>query len=160
MWDVAIVGNGPAVYMAAIYTHTANISTLIVNEIPCLVPAFAGYDKVVGVMNVHSPEELIDLMQQQVANFGIQRICAAVAQITLQGLTTVHTDHGVFVVKCVIIDSITLAQKIFGEGADVEQLAENGVFVCGYMDGVPNEAIVLIGSGCQAAFNVKDFVSK
>jgi len=99
-------------------------------------------------------------MQQQVAKFGIERIYAAVVQIVLNDLTTVHTDHGTFETKCVIIDSMALAQEMFGKGVDVRQLAEKGVFVCGYMEGMPNEAIVLIGNGCQASFSVKDFMAK
>lgn len=160
MKDVVIVGNGPAVYMAAIYTHTANLCTLVIDETSCPEPAFLGYDKVAGVVNARSPRDLIDLMQQQVAKFGTERICAEVTRIVLHSTISVHTDRDDFDTRCVIVDGMALAQRIFGKGADVSDLAKKGVFVCGHMQGVPNEAIVLIGSGCQASFSVKDFVAK
>lgn len=158
MEDIIILGCGPAAYMAAVYNHTANLKTLIVEEETIDTFTFTSHDKVVGVLNVSSPQDLIGRMQKQADKFKIKRIRAKVQEISICDGIHVATTDGVFKSKCVIIEDCCIFERLFGEKAEVKKLEKKGVFACGKITEVDKEAIILIGSGCIAAFKAKDFL--
>lgn len=158
MEDIIILGCGPAAYMAAVYNHTANLRTLIVEEETADTFTFTSHDKVVGVMNVSSPQDLIGRMQKQADKFKIKRTSAQVQEISMCDGICVTTASGVFRSRCVIIEDRCIFERLFGENAEVKELEKKGVFVCGKITEVDTEAIILIGSGCLAAFKAKDFL--
>lgn len=158
MEDIVILGCGPAAYMAAVYNHTANLRTLIVEEVTADTFAFTSHDKVVGVMNVSSPQDLICRMQEQADKFKIKRVSAKVQEISMCDGVCVTTTSGVFRSRCVIVEDRCIFERLFGENADFGELEKKGVFVCGRLTEADIEAIILIGSGCMAAFKAKDFL--
>lgn len=158
MEDIIILGCGPAAYMAAVYNHTANLKTLIVEEETEDTFTFTSHDKVVGVMNVSSPQDLISRMQKQADKFKIKRISTKVHKISTCDGICVVTMSGVFKSRCLIIEDRCIFERLFGKNAEVKELEKKGVFVCGKIAEADTEAIILIGSGCMAAFKAKDFL--
>ena len=159
MKDVLILGDGPAAYMAAVYTCTANLETLVVRGSGSSSPVFQGFDKVAGVLNISAQEGLLDLMRRQVANFGVQILGADVRSVSPGRPIAVETDTETMHVRSLIIEGTRdSVQRLFGDGAVSAELESSGIFLCGRVGTMYDEAIVLAASGCCAAFSARDFL--
>lgn len=161
MKDIIVVGNGPAVYMAAVYTRTANFSTLVVEDRTPEYLSFTGCDKVAGVLNIETPKSLINVMQQQVSKFGVESVCANVLKLVFKERHAVlETSKGTFEGRSVILDDSIVFERLFGKCADKGSLEKQGVFPCGTITEPYKEAVILIASGCRAAFYAKEFLGR
>lgn len=156
---VAVIGSGPASYMALIYAHTANMIPIFIKEETEETLNFQGYDKVVGVLNVNSQSELLKLANDQKNDFQIKTVEKKINKIFHNQSWNIQLENELIKAKTIIIDDKIIFKRLFSD-SDIKELESKGVFVCGNLKEKFNEAIVLFGSGCMAYFEVKEFLSK
>jgi thioredoxin-disulfide reductase len=151
MYDVIIVGAGPAGLTAAIYTSRRNMKTLVlskglsdqVSETPH-VENYPGFEKIKGY-------ELIQKFEQQVKDFGVEIIFEEVVKITpKKDGFIVETVKKNYEAKTIILafGKIPRALNIPGE----KELTGKGVSYCTTCDAplFKNKTVAIIGGGNAA----------
>lgn len=155
---VFIIGAGPAAHMAAIYLHTSSLKPFMIREETEETYNFLGYDRVVGVLNVKSHKDLLLLMDEQIKRFGINCSDKKVDSVEFKNdKINITAGDDKYEACALIIDDKTIYERLFKNECS-EKLKEKGVFVCGKINSLYSEAIVLIGSGCQAYFEAKEYL--
>ncbi len=152
IYDVVIVGGGPAGLTAATYTLRAGKSALIVER-----GAFGGQmtfspkiENFPGVISA-SGNELADKMVEQVMNLGGEFEFGEVSEIRDNGTTkTVIADSGEFTGKAVIIAN-GVKHRMLGIPGESE-LVGNGISFCAVCDGAfyAGKTVAVIGGGNSA----------
>ena len=152
MYDIIIIGAGPAGMTAAIYGQRAGKSTLMIDKAGyggniITTPSVENYP---GLKNV-SGADFAQLLFDQAESFGAEYKSAEVTGITdAAGVKTVHTDAGDFDCKAVIIATGATNRKL---GLDrEEQLVGSGVSFCATCDGMffRGRDVAVIGGGNTA----------
>ena len=110
MYDVIIIGAGPAGLTAGLYSGRSRLNTLIIEKAAdggqiAITDEIENYPG--GLSNEESTEsgsELIKRMSRQVAQFGAERVSAEVIKVELEGkVKKVHTYDAVYESRAVII---------------------------------------------------------
>ena len=110
MYDVIIVGAGPAGLSAGLYCGRSRLNTLIIEKASdggqiAITDEIENYPG--GLSNEESTEsgsDLIARMTRQVAQFGAERVSATVTKVELEDkIKKVHTHDGVYEAKAVIV---------------------------------------------------------
>lgn len=153
VYDVLIIGSGPAALTAAIYTSRAKLKTLVIGGasfggqlmITTDVEDFPGFPE-----GITGPE-LIFKMRAQAEKFGtqIKQLNANAVDLSKKPFT-VLTDDGEFVGKALIIATGASAKWL---GLESEQkLIGRGVSACAVCDGAffKDKKVVVIGGGDTA----------
>ena len=152
MYDIIIIGAGPAGLTAAIYGQRAGKSTLMIDKAGyggeiINTPSIENYPGLKGV----SGAEFAQLLYDQATGFGAEYKSAEVTGITdANGLKTVHTTAGDFDCKAVIIATGATNRKL---GLDREdRLIGAGVSFCATCDGnfFRGRDVAVIGGGNTA----------
>lgn len=152
MYDIIIIGAGPAGMTAAIYGQRAGRSTLMIDKAGyggniITTPSVENYP---GLKDV-SGMDFAQLLYDQATGFGAEYECAEVTGISdAAGVKTVHTDAGDFDAKAVIIATGATNRKL---GLDrEEQLVGSGVSFCATCDGMffRGRDVAVIGGGNTA----------
>jgi thioredoxin reductase (NADPH) len=150
LYDVIIIGGGPAGLTAGLYAGRARLTTLILErETPGgelmnidMVENYPGYpDGVLG-------PDLGSNMMMQATKFGAELQFADVAQIIPGiGEQLLKTAQGEFRTKAVIIASGSHSKKLGAPGE--EEFAKKGVFYCATCDGprFAGKVVAVAGSG-------------
>lgn len=161
MYDLVIVGSGPAGMTAGIYAVRREMKTLIIgkevggqmvwaNEIE----NYPGFEKITSF-------ELINKFKQQTLNFGVEMKDDEVKQIehTNDGNFKLHTNRETFEAKTVII-AMGLAPRRLAVPGEVE-LNGKGVSYCANCDGpfFKNKRVAVIGGG-NSALDAAEVLSK
>ena len=155
IYDVIIVGGGPAGLTAGLYTSRAKLNTLIIEkkETGSLVMAHK-IDNYPGFPMGISGKDLYKLMKEQTERFGANFVDATVLDFDVYSEENkiVKTDKGNFRGKTVIIATGTGNsdnKKIKGE----KELLGNGVSYCATCDGAftRNMTVSLFGQGEEVA---------
>lgn len=154
IWDVVIIGAGPAGYTAALYTSRAFLKTLILSGVQpggqltttTEVENFPGFPK--GIMG---PQLMTD-MKAQVERFGTEIQASACQRISVSANKTfiVTADGKEYEAKTVIIATGASAQYL---GLPSEKkLAGHGVSACATCDGFffRGREVVVVGGGDTA----------
>ena len=152
MYDIVIIGAGPAGMTAAIYGQRAGRSTLMIDKAGyggniVTTPSVENYP---GLKNV-SGADFAQLLYDQAKSFGADYKFAEVTGITdAAGVKTVHTDAGDFDAKAVIIATGATNRKLGLENE--EQLIGSGVSFCATCDGMffRGKDVAVIGGGNTA----------
>lgn len=152
MYDIIIIGAGPAGMTAAIYGQRAGKSTLMIDKAGyggniITTPSVENYP---GLKNV-SGAEFAQLLYEQAESFGAEYQFAEVKGITdAAGVKTVHTDAGDFDAKAVIIATGQVNRRLGLERE--EQLVGSGVSFCATCDGMffKGRDVAVIGGGNTA----------
>jgi len=154
MRNVVIVGSGPAGLTAALYTGRANLQPLLIRGVEAggqltlttLVENFPGFPK-----GVQGPE-LIEMMQQQAAEFGAEFMEGNVTRVDLSRRPFIlEVGEERVETKTLIIASGASAKLL---GLDSERkLLGHGVSTCATCDGYffRNKEVVVVGGGDTAA---------
>jgi len=153
IWDVVMIGAGPAALSAAIYTTREDISTLLLDKGPVgglaavtdWVDNYPGFPK--GVAGL----ELSDLFQKQAERFGAEFEFGEVSTIIDEGTQKrVKADSGDFMAKTVLIATGSDYKKT-GVPGEKEYYAR-GVHYCATCDGAfyRDKRLVVIGGGNSA----------
>lgn len=154
LYDMIIIGGGPAGYTAALYAARAGLDTLVVERM-----AAGGQMTLTGeIDNYPGFEKGIDgfalgmQMQQGAERFGAKTEYAEITEVDLSPkIKTVKTADGAYYAKTVVIAAGANPRLL---GVPMEQeLAGRGVHYCAHCDGrfYKNKTVVVVGGGNSAA---------
>ena len=163
MYDVVIIGSGPAGYTAALYTSRAFLKTCILSGVQpggqltttTEVDNFPGFPK--GILGT----QLVMDMKAQVERFGTEIKASLVSKITKSSDNTfvLSTDGGDVTTKTVII--ATGASAMYLGLPSEEKLRGKGVSACATCDGFffRGKVVTVIGGG-DTAMEEATFLTK
>lgn len=151
MYDIIVIGGGPAGLTAALYACRANKKVLIIEK-----ASFGGQityspkvENIPGFEEI-SGNEFAEKLIEQVMNQGADVECAEVLSITDGELKTVHTDSGDFEGKTVII-ATGAKHRMLGIDREEDFVGE-GISFCAVCDGAfyKDKTVAVIGGGNSA----------
>lgn len=154
MYDVIIIGGGPAGFTTALYTSRAKLDTLLIER------AFSGgqmattfeMENYPGFEEPIGGPELASRMEKQAKRFGTQVLYETVTDLTLDTvIKTVKTETGVYQSKAVILCTGASPREL---GLPNEKkLRGRGVSYCATCDGAfyADAEVAVIGGGDTAA---------
>ena len=164
MYDIIIIGGGPAGLVAALYAKRANKSVLVIEK-----GSFGGQityspkvENIPGFAEV-TGNEFAEKLVEQVLGQGADVECAEVMGITDGDVKTVHTDSGDFEAKAVII-ATGAKHRMLGLNREDEFVGE-GISFCAVCDGAfyEGKTVAVIGGGnsaLQEAILLSDLAKK
>ena len=154
MYDVIIIGSGPAGYTAGIYTGRSSLKTLLIAGTvgfggmlvnTTTVENFPGWPE--GVQG----QDLMEQMREQCERFGTEIVYEDATAAHLDGdVKTVTTDEGSYQAHAVIIATGSGYRTLDVPGE--ERLAGHGVSYCATCDGFfcRDKPIMVVGGGDSA----------
>lgn len=154
IYDLIIIGGGPAGLTAGLYAVRARLKTVLLERLPLLGGQIVYAEKVEnypGFPQGVSGQELTSLMETQAKGFGLEIRNSEVSGITVQGaVKVVSTDEGDLVGKAVIVATGASPNRLGVEGE--ERLIGRGISFCGTCDGFffKGRDIILVGGGDTA----------
>ena len=166
LYDVIIIGGGPAGLSAGLYTSRNKLNTLLIekgliggniNEAE-KVDNYPGFPKGIGGM------ELTALMHEQASLYGTEVIYDNVSDIKIaDNVKTVTTSQGDFSAKALIITGGSERQKLNVPGE--KEFSGKGVSYCATCDGpfFRDKRVAVVGGGNAAlyeALHIAKFASK
>ncbi|MBO4383230.1 MAG: FAD-dependent oxidoreductase [Clostridia bacterium] len=154
LYDVVILGGGPAGYASALYCARAGLKTIVLEHLSAggqmtlteIIENYPGFHEGIDGFT------LGDQMQQQAEKFGAESELTAVTSVELTGdIKVVHTsDAGDFETRCVVIATGANARQL---GLPNEAaLADRGIHYCAACDGMrfKGKTVALVGGGNTA----------
>ncbi len=155
MYDIAIIGSGPAGYSAGIYASRALLSTVIFSgpqpggqlTTTTVVENYAGFPEGIGGV------ELLEAMKKQAQRFGVSIQSSVVTSIVPKktgGPFTIFTDAGQYEARTVLLATGAQAKKL---GIETEnRFAGKGVSYCATCDGFffRGKDVAVLGGGDTA----------
>ena len=154
LYDVIIIGGGPAGYTAALYTVRSGFSTLVIEK----MAAGGQMNETIQIDNFPGFDEGIDgfslgmKMQRGAQRFGAETKYAQVLSVQLHGdVKTIETDDGIYMAKAVII-ATGAGHKHLGLARE-QELVGRGVGYCASCDGMfyRGKTVAVVGGGNSAA---------
>lgn len=154
LYDVIIIGGGPAGYTAAIYTARAGLETLLIEK----MAAGGQMTQTNEIDNYPGFETGIDgftlgmKMQQGAERFGVKTIYEEVVSVELTDeMKSVNTSNQTYKAKTVIIATGAEHKMLGVEGE--EALVGRGLSYCATCDGMfyKDKTVVVVGGGNTAA---------
>ncbi len=154
LWDVIIVGGGPAGLTAGLYTSRARLKSLLVEK------AFAGgqvtttewIENYPGFDEAVSGIELAQRMEKQAKKFGLEIIQGSVREISIDGkIKKVLFDNGeAYEAKSIILCTGANPKPLNIDGE--EKFRGRGVSYCAVCDGAffKGKRLAVIGGGNSA----------
>ena len=162
MYDLIIIGAGPAGLSASIYAKRAMLNTLLIEK------NYMGGGQIVNTYEVDNYPGLplingFDLglkMSEHADKFEIEKVCTDVISLDVTGdVKKVTTDEGTFEAKALIIATGNSPSKLNVDGE--ERLTGMGVSYCATCDGAffKNKITAVVGGG-DVAFEDALFLSR
>lgn len=153
IYDIVIVGGGPAGYTAALYASRAGLSTLLLEKMSA-----GGQMALTGdIENYPGFDEGIDgltlgmKMQQGAERFGAKTEYAEVTAVDFsKKIKEIKTDYTTYYAKTVVVSSGANPRELGVKGE--EELVSRGVHYCAHCDGrfYKNKTVVVVGGGNSA----------
>ena len=154
IYDMAVIGGGPAGYTAALYAVRAGLRTVVVEKLSAggQMALTSVIDNYPGFPDGIDGFELGQRMQQQAQRFGAETLLAEVTALELDGrIKKIHTSEGVIEARTAAIATGATPKKL---GISGEQaLTGRGVHYCAACDGMfyRGKTVVVAGGGNSAA---------
>lgn len=153
LYDVVIIGGGPAGLTAALYLARARYRVVVVEKehfggqitITSEVVNYPGVERTSGA-------ELTETMRKQAQNFGAEFLLSEVTKLELQGdIKKVHTGRGVLSCFGVLLATGAHPRMVGFEGE--EAFRGHGVAYCATCDGefFTGKEVFVVGGGFAAA---------
>ena len=150
IYDLIIVGAGPAGLTAAIYAARAELDVLLVEK------NYIAGGQIINTYEIDnypglpglSGMELATKMSEHVDKYGVERIVADITGLDLKGdVKKIITDKGDFEARALILASGNVPGKLKVNGE--EELAGMGVSYCATCDGAffRNKTVAVVGGG-------------
>ena len=158
IYDILIVGGGPAGYTSALYAARAGLDAVVLEK---LVPGGQmalshQIDNYPGFVEGIDGFSLAQQMQQGAERFGAQTVMTEVHSLDLTGdIKTAHTSDGDYLGRTVILATGANPRPL---GVPQErELVGRGVSYCAACDGMffRNRTVVVVGGGNSAAADAK-----
>lgn len=154
MYDLIIVGGGPAGSTCAMYASRANLRTLVIDKALtegalAITHKIANYP---GVLEEVTGQELLDVMVAQAKKFGAEYVNALVIGAEINGETkTIYTGTGELYTGRVLIaatGALGRSNPLKGE----EEFLGRGVSYCATCDGAfyKDKVVAVVGDGDHA----------
>ena len=154
LYDVIIIGGGPAGYTAALYTVRSGFSTLVIEKMAAggqmnettQIDNFPGFDEGIDGFSLGMK------MQSGAERFGAETINAQVLAVQLRGdIKVIETDDGIYTSRAVII-ATGAGHKHLGLEKE-QELVGRGVGYCAACDGMfyRGKTVAVVGGGNSAA---------
>ncbi len=161
MYDVTIIGAGPAGVSASLYTKRAGKDTLIIYSGNSSLEKTEKIDNYYGFENGISGEELYKNGINQAKNIGVDIKKEEVVKIeqTTEKNFMVTTSNGKYETKTIIMAVGQKRKELEVKGAS--ELEGKGVSYCAICDGFfyKNKDVVVIGSGNYAVSETNDLIN-
>lgn len=164
MYDIIVIGGGPAGLTAAIYARRANKSVLVIEKgsfggqitFSPKVENIPGFNEVTG-------NEFAEKLVEQALGLDAEVECAEVLEIKQGDVKTVVTDSGEFEAKTVIV-ATGAKHRMLGLAREEEFVGE-GISFCAVCDGAfyAGRDVAVIGGGnsaLQEAILLADLANK
>ncbi len=164
MYDIIIIGGGPAGLTAALYARRANKTVLVIEKgtfggqitYSPKVENIPGFSEITG-------NEFAEKLVEQVLAQEAEVECAEVLKIIDGDVKTVVTDSGEFTAKAIII-ATGAKHRLLGIENE-EKFIGDGISFCAVCDGAfyENKTVAVIGGGnsaLQEAILLSDLASK
>ncbi len=153
IYDVIIIGGGPAGYTAALYSARAGLDTLLFEKLSAGgqmattgdVDNYPGFDE--GINGF----ELGMKMMAGAERFGAKSAYAEVLHIRCEGhIKAVVTDNGEFYARALILANGADPRRLGADGED--ELTGQGVHYCAHCDGrfYKDKTVAVVGGGNSA----------
>ncbi len=154
IYDIIILGGGPAGYTAALYASRAGFDTLVIEKFSAggqmtqtsMIENFPGFDEGIDGFTLGFK------MQQGAERFGSETVRTLVTSVNLADeIKSVGTDDGIFKAKSIIIATGAEHRHLGIEGE--QDLIGRGVGYCAACDGMffRGKTVAVIGGGNSAA---------
>ena len=154
VYDMVIIGGGPAGYTAALYAARAGLDVVLLEKLSAggQMALTHQIDNYPGFENGIDGFELAEKMQQGAQRFGAKTEYAEVYKLDLEAQPKIiETSEGVFYGKTVVIATGANPREL---GVEKEnELVGRGVAYCAACDGMfyKGKTVVLVGGGNSAA---------
>lgn len=166
IYDVIIIGGGPAGLTAGIYTSRARLSTLLIEKdiIGGNIVNAERVENYPGFPDGVSGYDLTQLMHMQATKFGMETVMDETTGLAVEGtFRTVRTAAGVFRTRAVIIAGGSLRQLLGAPGE--KEFTGRGVSYCATCDAAffTDLPVAVVGGGdsaIQEAIHLARFASK
>lgn len=153
LYDLIILGAGPAGLTAAMYAARSRMSVLVIEEMLSggqiattnKVENYPGFPKSIGGL------ELGQLLEEQARNFGANMVLASIVGVTLSGdIKLVQTSNGSFQGKTLLVATGTRSRVLRVPGE--KELKGKGVSYCATCDGAfyQGKEVMVVGGGDSA----------
>ncbi len=151
IYDIVIIGGGPAGLTAAVYAGRANKSVLVLEKgtFGGQITSSPRVENIPGFLSV-TGNEFAEKLMEQAMNLGADIECCEALGIKDGEVKTVLTDDGEFCGKSVIIATGTKHRLLGVEGE--EEYIGNGISFCAVCDGAfyDGKTVAVIGGGNSA----------
>lgn len=153
IYDMIVIGGGPAGYTAALYAARSGLSTLVLEKLSAggQMALTEQIDNYPGFEDGIDGFTLGEKMQQSAERFGAVTELAEVYKANLSGkIKTLETSEGVFQGRTVVIATGASPRPL---GVPVEDtLTGKGVHYCAACDGAPyrGKTVAVVGGGNSA----------
>lgn len=170
MYEVAIIGAGPAGASAAIFTAKAGKKTLVVDSDQSITKR-AWLENHYGVEGIAGPD-LVEVGKRQAAKFGAEFVQAKATRLTAgDGFITIETDQGTHEAQHVILATGLFADLAEASGVRTKPGTEpriktvidatpegktsiDNIWAAGTAAGVSVHTIITAGDGAKVAINI------
>lgn len=153
IYDIVIIGGGPAGYTAALYTSRAGLDTLVIEKMGAggqmaltdVIDNYPGFDGGIDGITLGMK------MQSGAERFGARSAYAEVLSVSLKGeIKQLTTTGGEFFARAVIIATGAEPRKLGIDGEDA--LVGRGLHYCAHCDGrfYKDKTVMVVGGGNSA----------
>lgn len=153
IYDIIVIGGGPAGYTAALYAARAGLSAVVLEKLSPggQIALTEMIDNYPGFADGVDGFELGENMQRQAERFGAESVLAQVLSVRLQGdVKEIETSEGTFWGRSVVIATGAKARPLGLPKEDI--LTGKGVHYCAACDGMRyrGKTVAVVGGGNSA----------
>lgn len=158
MYDILIIGSGPAGLSAALYTLRAGLSTIIIGKDGGSLEKAEKIENYFGVTGAPSGKELISTGRKQVADLGGEMITDEVTHVGWDGHFYVHTKNAILEAASVIFSTGAVRQTAKIQG--ISDYEGKGISYCAVCDAFfyRNKNVAIVGNGEYALHELNELL--
>lgn len=158
MYDVVIIGKGPAGISSALYTKRANLSTCVIGKNGGALEKAEEIENYYGLKENISGKELIEIGLMQAENLGVEIITDEVLNIAWENNFKITTRKQTIEANAVILATGTSRVKPKIKGID--EYEGKGISYCAVCDAFfyRGKDVAVLGSGNYALHEVQELL--